>query len=707
MGKYALITGITGQDGSYLAELLLQKKYKVYGIIRRSSHFNTINIDHIRSKLTLFYGDLIDPAGLLHVLTNITNTIIEDDKKIKNKKESSVLEIYHLGAQSHVKVSFELAQYTTSVNALGTINLLEAVRCCNAEKSNIIVKVYNAATSEMFGKVMEIPQSEETPFYPRSPYGCGKVFAFWAMKNYREAYNMFICNGILFNHESERRGETFVTRKITLGISQILDKKIDYLQLGNLDAKRDWSHAKDMVYGMWLMLQYKYGDDYVLASGVTTTVRQFVKLAFKCVNIDITFDGKGVNEVGKDNKTGKILVKVNPKYFRPTEVDLLLGNPQKSTKRLNWNPKYTIKELVQVMMAQDCNKYCNKHVLNTAERLKVINVHDLETKLNDINVPKESYDRVILVTGGTGLVGNGIKDVIAKKLYVSKYKDQIIYLSSKDGDLRSEKECEYIFLKYKPTHVIHLAANVGGLFKNLKDNLGMYMDNQRINQNVLHCCHKYNVKKLLSCLSTCIYPDNVKYPIKESILHQGLPHLSNQGYSFAKRMLHVETTLYNQQYGTKYITVTPTNVYGPNDMYNLVNSHVIPALIHKCYLAKKNNKPFICFGTGKPLRQFIYSLDLAKLMLMCLDNYDDCHESINLTPAQEISIKSVAEAIADCYDYKDKIEWDTSKSDGQYKKTATNEKLMKLFPDFKFTKFEDAIKTSVEFFQNNYDTVRK
>lgn len=340
--KKALITGITGQDGSYLAELLLSKDYEVHGIIRRASTFNTERIEHIyqdshlpNTKIHLHYGDLADGTGLRRVI----ETVKPD-------------EIYNLGAQSHVRVSFEQPEYTADIDALGTLRLLEITRdyCDNTGK---IVKFYQACSSEMFGKVMENPQKETTPFYPRSPYGVAKVFGYWQVVNYREAYGMFAANGILFNHESPRRGETFVTRKITRAATRIKLGLQDKLYLGNLDAQRDWGFAGDYVEAMWLMLQQDKPDDYVIATGNTYLVRTFVEKVFTSLGLPIKWQGRGVDEQGIDVGTGKVIIQIDAKYFRPTEVDLLLGDSTKARKALNWQPKVDIDELVAMMVTND------------------------------------------------------------------------------------------------------------------------------------------------------------------------------------------------------------------------------------------------------------------------------------------------------------------------------------------------------------------
>jgi GDPmannose 4,6-dehydratase len=338
--KISLITGITGQDGSYLAELLLEKNYIVYGIIRRSSTINTERIEHIRHKLKLHYGDITDKSCIVSIL----NLIQKENDNIE------ILEIYNLAAQSHVKISFELPEYTTQVDANGTLNILESIRHSDIKN---VCRFYQASSSEMFGKVLEIPQTEKTPFYPRSPYGVAKVFGYWIIKNYREAYGLYACNGILFNHESPRRGFNFVTRKITIGIASIIKNKSEYITLGNIDSKRDWGHAKDYVESMWLMLQQNEPDDYVIATGKNHTIREFIEKSFKIVNINIKWKGQDVNEVGYDENTGKILIKIDQKFFRPTEVDELLGDSSYARKKLGWKPKISFEQLINEMVECD------------------------------------------------------------------------------------------------------------------------------------------------------------------------------------------------------------------------------------------------------------------------------------------------------------------------------------------------------------------
>ena len=340
MKRIALITGITGQDGAYLAEFLLKKGYIVHGIKRRSSSFNTDRVDHLYKdpheknvKFFLHYGDLTDSTNLIRIIQEI-----QPD------------EIYNLGAQSHVKVSFETPEYTANSDALGTLRLLEAIRILKMEDK---IKFYQASTSELYGKVKEVPQNEKTPFYPRSPYGVAKLYSYWITVNYREAYGIFASNGILFNHESPLRGETFVTRKITRAAARIKLGLQDKLYLGNLEAKRDWGFAGDYVEAMWLILQHNKPDDFVIATGEAHTVREFVELAFKEVGIEIIWKGKGVEEIGIDKKTGNTLVMIDPRYFRPTEVDVLLGDSSKAQKELGWRPKVKFNELVKIMIKND------------------------------------------------------------------------------------------------------------------------------------------------------------------------------------------------------------------------------------------------------------------------------------------------------------------------------------------------------------------
>jgi GDPmannose 4,6-dehydratase len=349
MKKVALITGITGQDGSYLAELLLEKGYEVHGLVRRASSFNRHRIEHLvkdphdpNIKLTLHYGDLSDSSNLSRILESVKPD-----------------EIYNLGAQSHVRISFDMPEYTGDVVGLGTLRMLDAIR-----ETRIQTKFYQASSSEMFGLVQAVPQTEETPFYPRSPYGVAKVYGYWITKNYRESYGLFACNGILFNHESPRRGENFVTRKVTRGLARIKLGLDDKLYLGNLEAKRDWGYAKDYVEGMWMMLQHDEPDDYVLATNETHSVRELVEVAVKRLGINLTWRGEGVKEEGIDDNTGKVIIKIDPEYFRPAEVDLLIGDYAKAKKNIGWEPKTKFNKLVELMVDADLEKETYKQGLS-------------------------------------------------------------------------------------------------------------------------------------------------------------------------------------------------------------------------------------------------------------------------------------------------------------------------------------------------------
>jgi GDPmannose 4,6-dehydratase len=360
--KKAIITGITGQDGAYLAELLLNKGYEVHGVKRRTSMLNTHRIDHLYKdphkkgvKMFMHYGDLTDSSNLIRIIQEV-----QPD------------EIYNLAAQSHVKVSFEQPEYTANVDGIGTLRLLEAIRILDMTEKT---RIYQASTSELYGKVVETPQSEKTPFYPRSPYAAAKLYAYWIIVNYREAYNMFASNGILFNHESPNRGENFVTRKITRGIARISLGIQEKIYMGNIDAKRDWGHAKDYVEGMWLIMQHNKPDDFVLATGETHTVREFIELSCNEVGIDIEWKGSGVDEKGIDKETGKVIIEIDSRYFRPTEVDILLGNPEKARRELGWKSNHSFKELIKDMIQADIHEAKKERSL-MENGYRVMNLHE-------------------------------------------------------------------------------------------------------------------------------------------------------------------------------------------------------------------------------------------------------------------------------------------------------------------------------------------
>ena len=625
--KKALISGITGQDGSYLAELLLQKGYEVHGILRRSSSFNTGRIEHLyfdewvrdmkqKRTINLHYGDMTDSSSLIRIIQQV-----QPD------------EIYNLAAQSHVKVSFDVPEYTAEADAIGTLRMLEAVRILGLEKKT---RIYQASTSELFGKVQEVPQKETTPFYPRSPYGVAKQYGFWITKNYRESYGMFAVNGILFNHESERRGETFVTRKISLAAARIAQGEQDKLYLGNLDARRDWGYAKDYVECMWLILQHDVPEDFVIATGEMHTVREFATLAFKEAGIELRWEGEGINEKGIDVDTGKPLVEVDPKYFRPSEVEQLLGDPTKARTLLGWNPCKT----------------------------------SFEDLLDSVSV-RQFFD---------------------------------------------EEQPEYVFLA---------AAFVGGIMANSIYRADFIYKNLQIQQNVIGESFRHNIKKLLFLGSTCIYPRDAKQPMKEDVLLTSPLEYTNEPYAIAKIAGLKMCESFNLQYGTNYIAVMPTNLYGPNDNFDLERSHVLPAMIRKIHLAhclKEGNWEAVrkdmnlrpvegingdspkeeilailskygisetevtLWGTGTPLREFLWSEEMADASVFVMEHVDfkdtykegskdirNCH--INIGTGKEITIRQLAERIVETVGYQGKLTFDSSKPDGTMRKLTDPSKL--------------------------------
>jgi GDPmannose 4,6-dehydratase len=459
----ALITGITGQDGSYLAEFLLQKGYTVHGIIRRSSSFNTGRIDHIFSRITLHYGDMVDSSNLSSIMTKIRPD-----------------EVYNLAAQSHVKVSFEEPEYTAQADGVGTLRLLEAVRTAGLEKTT---RLYQASTSELFGLVQTVPQTEATPFYPRSPYAVAKLYGFWIMVNYREAYNMFAVNGILFNHESPRRGGTFVTKKVTASVAKIMAGRLPKLVLGNMDSLRDWGHAKDYVKQMWLMLQAKEPEDFVVATGVQYSVRDLVSLCFEMAGRPITFRGEGVNEEGVDAKTGDVLVQVSEKYFRPSEVETLLGDPAKAKAKLDWVPETSFKELVHEMLEHDFaqngvalpdaakdivirkDQFCRKPAVKSSAK------HVVQPYVPPPFPPLPDTNKCALITGITGQDGSYLAEFLLQKGYTvhgiirrsSSFNtgriDHIFdRMTLHYGDMVDSSNLSSLMAKVKPDEVYNLAA---------------------------------------------------------------------------------------------------------------------------------------------------------------------------------------------------------------------------------------------------------
>ena len=483
--KKALITGITGQDGSYLAEFLLEKGYEVHGIVRRASISNTARIDHLIEKnaIHLHDGDLSDSSGLIRLVGEIKPD-----------------EIYNLAAQSHVQVSFDAPEYSGDVDALGVLRVLEAVRVCGLTKT---CKVYQASTSELYGKVEEVPQRETTPFHPYSPYAVAKQYGFWMVKEYRDAYGMFAVNGILFNHESERRGENFVTRKITLAAGRIAEGLQDHLELGNMDSLRDWGYAKDYVECMWLIMQQEKPDDFVIATGVQHTVRDFTEKAFAANGITIRWEGTGIEEKGYDAATGKMLVCVNPQWFRPTDVDNLWGDPTKAKTVLGWNPQSTTYEQLVEIMA--------KHDRERAKREKGTQGSSVIWKEGNLIMMEKNAK--IYVAGHRGMVGSAIVRELQRQGYTN-----IITRTHKELDLTRQDAVEEFFAQEKPEYVFLAAAKVGGIVANQEALADFMYDNMTLEMNAIHSAWKNGCKKLEFLGSSCIYPRMAPQPMQESCL---------------------------------------------------------------------------------------------------------------------------------------------------------------------------------------------
>lgn len=665
--KKALITGITGQDGSYLAELLLEKDYQVHGIIRRASTFNTGRIQHIYTdphleniRLFLHYGDMADASNLNRIIEKVAPD-----------------EIYHLAAQSHVRVSFDLPEYTGDVTGLSTIRILDAIKE-NTPKT----KFYQASSSEMFGKVKpeDLPITEETPFYPRSPYGCAKVYAFSITRNYREAYNIFTCNGILFNHESPRRGETFVTRKIVRALVRIQHGVEDKLYIGNLNAKRDWGYAKDYVYGMWLILQADKPDDYILATNETHSVREFIEEACKLLNIELEWQGTGLQEIGINKQNGKVIIQIDPKYFRPTEVDILLGDYSKAKQKLNWEPKVKFKELVELMVEAELNA------------------------IKSGNISKNNYmdkNAKIFIAGHNGLVGSAI----VRQLKANGF-NNLLLRTRTELDLINQNDAENFFKNEKPEYIFLAAAKVGGIMANKTQKADFIYQNLQIQNNIIYNSWKYQIKKLLFLGSSCIYPRNCLQPIKEEYLLSGKLEETNDAYAIAKIAGMKMCQSFNGQYGTNFIAVMPTNLYGVNDNFDMESGHVLPALIHKFHLAKLNNQSTVeLWGTGAPLREFLYIDDLADACIFLM-NYYDSSEIINIGSGEEVSIKELAEKIKKIVGYNGQIIWDTLKPDGTPRKLLDVSKLHNLGWRHKVN-LEEGIRRTYAWFSENYANVKK
>lgn len=655
--KKALITGITGQDGAYLAEFLLKKGYEVHGIKRRSSSFNTGRIDHLyidahdndKRRFILHYGDVTDSTNIIRLIQEI-----QPD------------EIYNLAAQSHVAVSFDTPEYTLQADAGGTLRILEAIRILGLEKKT---KFYQASTSELYGKVQEIPQNEKTSFYPRSPYAVSKLYAYWITVNYREAYGMFAVNGILFNHESPIRGETFVTRKITRAVSRIVHGFQDKLYIGNLDAKRDWGYAPDYVEAMWLMLQQENPQDFVISTGEAHSVREFIERSFAYTGIAIEWRGSGIDEVGVNASTGDVLVSIDPRYFRPAEVDLLIGDARKAQEVLNWKPRITFEELVQIMMESDLKDVEQVEKVAAVPRYTMHNetkhTSDLQTI---IPAQKDLYNQMpqhakIFVAGHNGLVGRALVRRLKEYGYTN-----IITRTHAQLDLRKQDAVDQFFITEKPEYVFLVAAKVGGIQANIDYPAEFIYDNIMISSNVIKAAKDNEVKKLLVVGSSCIYPRECPQPIKEEYLLTKELEWTNKPYALAKIAAIIMCESFNRQYGTKFITCMPTNLYGDNDNFDLHTSHVMPALIRKIYDAHQQELSSVeIWGTGKPYREFLYVHDLADALVFLMNNYEESG-TINVGSPEEVTIAQLAQLIKDAIGYQGELIFNPEKPDGTPRK---------------------------------------
>ncbi len=646
MQKKAFITGITGQDGSYLTELLLEKGYEVHGLIRRSSNFNTQRIDHLyqdphapNRRLFLHYGDLSDASALSRLVEKI-----QPD------------EVYNLGAQSHVHVSFDIPEYTADIVMLGTVRLLDAIRKLGKD-----VRFYQAGSSEMFGRVREVPQSELTPFYPRSPYACAKVGAHWMTVNFRESYDLFASNGILFNHESPRRGATFVTKKISRAFARIKAGIDPCVYLGNLEARRDWGYAKEYVEVMWRMLQHDTPDDFVVATGTNHSIRDFAQRAGHYAGYDLVWEGAGLDEVGMDRTTGKILVRIDKRYYRLAEVERLVGDASKAERDLGWKPQTDFDQLVKIMTEHDMQEY------------GVSGGAPILFEQNSTDQSAIAKDAKIFVAGHKGLVGSAIVRALKAKGY-----NNIISRSKEELDLRDQRGVDAFFAQEKPEYVYLAAARVGGILANDTHKADFIYDNLSIETNVISSAHKYGVKKLLFLGSSCIYPRGAQQPMKEDALLEGALEPTNDAYAIAKIAGIYLCRSYRQQYGSNFISVMPTNLYGPGDNFDLESSHVIPALIAKFVKAKNEGSSSVnIWGTGKPRREFLHVDDLADACIFLMESYQDA-ELVNIGTGVDITIEQLAKSIAEKVGFTGALRFDTSKPDGTPRKLLDVSRLHQL-----------------------------
>lgn len=675
MHKKAFITGITGQDGSYLTELLLEKGYEVHGLIRRSSNFNTQRIDHLyqdphapNRRLFLHYGDLSDASALSRLVEKIRPD-----------------EIYNLGAQSHVHVSFDMPEYTADIVALGTVRLLDAIRKLGKD-----VRFYQAGSSEMFGKVREVPQNELTPFYPRSPYACAKVGAHWMTVNFRESYDLFVSNGILFNHESPRRGATFVTKKISRAMARIKAGIDPCVYLGNLEARRDWGYAKEYVEVMWRMLQHDKPDDFVVATGTNHSIRDFAQRSAHYAGFDLVWEGSGLDEVGIDRKSGKVLVSIDKRYYRLAEVERLVGDASKARRDLGWTPQTDFDQLVKIMTEHDMGEY------GVGGKKPSILFDSVASPV--AGVPKDAR---IFVAGHRGLVGSALVRALNDKGFTN-----VITKSKEELDLRDQSSVEQFFAQHKPEYVYLAAARVGGIVANDTHKADFIYDNLSIETNVISCAHKHGVKKLLFLGSSCIYPRDAAQPMKEESLLQGQLEPTNDAYAIAKIAGIYLCRSYRQQYGSDFIAVMPTNLYGPGDNFDLESSHVIPALIAKFVAAKLSGDSSVSvWGTGKPRREFLHVDDLADACLFLMDNYSS-EELVNIGTGSDLTISELAQSIAQKVGFEGELRFDHSRPDGTPRKLLDVSRLHQLGWRHKIS-LEGGLTDTIGWYEKNISHARQ
>lgn len=683
MTKKALITGITGQDGSYLAEHLLALGYEVHGIIRRSSSFNTARIDAMyrdphdqAAQLFLHFGDLSDGTGLRKIVTTV-----QPD------------EIYNLAAQSHVRVSFDQPEYTADIVATGTLRLLEVVRDY-ARDADTKVKLYNASSSEMFGSSPP-PQGEDTRFHPRSPYAASKLAAYWYCVNARESYDLFICNGILFNHESPRRGETFVTRKITRALARIKLGLQEKLFLGNLDARRDWGFAGDYVVAMHLMLQQDAPDDYVVATGESYSVRDFLT--------------KAAAHLGMD---WEACVEMDARYLRPAEVDALCGDASKARRVLKWEPKVSFDSLVGMMVDHDMELAQRELTLRNAGHdvglppvprtrpaarpVTVVPVtapvavamprraeptvaaaaparRDRPARTSPVLGATMALDARIFVAGHTGLVGSAL----VRTLEAQGYRN-VLAMASSELDLRRQAAVEAWFAAARPQYVFVAAARVGGILANSKYPAEFIRDNLLIQTNVLDAAYNNGCDKLTFLGSSCVYPKHAPQPMTEDALLTGPLEPTNEPYALAKISGIRMAQAYNKQYGFCALSLMPTNLYGEHDNFDLETSHVLPALIRKFHEAKcAGHKAVTLWGTGTPRREFLHVDDMASAAVHLMNTHSD-PALVNVGVGQDIEIRELAAMVREVVGYQGAIEWDRTKPDGSPRKLLDVSRLTSL-----------------------------